>query len=257
MRIFKISPLISFKSNNILLTNEPVSDADSSRVILHGGGGDSFNRHSDAINIVRMKQLDIKNFRLVDSSSVRGQCLNQKPKYVFDELRESGIETIIDFRTEGSPESKYARKCEASGLEYFNFKIKESMPIFNSMGSSGQSFEEFRTSREVFVKDLDKFFKLMERGRVYMACLLGLHRTDLAVSLNYLLNPKEPQTPPSLSHIFYKNEENLTNKRIGAVKNLVKNLTAEHKEFLDIPKELGSIFSERIAKLRMMNLVKV
>ncbi|MCM1009506.1 MAG: hypothetical protein NC390_01330 [Fusobacterium sp.] len=202
-----------------------------------------------------MKQLGIKNFRLVDSSSVRGQSLFNKPKQVFDELRESGIETVIDFRIEGSSESKYARKCEANGLEYFNFKIKENMSMFNPRGTSKESFEEFRANREVFVKDLDKFFKLMERGRVYMACLLGLHRTDLAVSLNYLLNPKEPQTPPSLSHMFHKNEQNMTNKRIGSVKNLVKNLSEDNRVFLGLPVDLTAIFSERIAKLRMMNLL--
>lgn len=95
----------------------------------------------------------------------------------------------------------------------------------------------------------------MERGRVYIGCLLGLHRTDLAVSMNYLLNPIEPQTPPSLSHMFYRDEVNLTNKRIGSTKNLIKNLSAVHKEFLGLPVDLNGIFNERVVKLRMMNLI--
>lgn len=127
--------------------------------------------------------------------------------------------------------------------------------MFNSIGSARESFEEFGANREAFVKDLDKFFKLMERGRVYIGCLLGLHRTDLAVSMNYLLNPIEPQTPPSLSHMFYRDEVNLTNKRIGSTKNLIKNLLETHKQFLGLPVDLNNIFRERVVKLRMMNLV--
>ena len=252
MRINKIPTLLSFRSNS---STPMVQNDDSVRPLLTGGGGDSFIRKSDSIDIVRMKQLDIKNFRLVDSSSVRGQCLNKKPPFLFDELRDSGIETVIDLRTEGRADSKYARMCEAAGLEYFNFKIKENMAMFNPRGGIKETVEEFAVNREIFVKDLDKFFKLMERGRVYIGCLLGLHRTDLAVSLNYLLNPKEPQTPPSLSHMFYKDEQNLTNKRIGSVKNLIKNLTGSNKEFLGMPLDLTPMFRERIAKLRMMNLI--
>lgn len=127
--------------------------------------------------------------------------------------------------------------------------------MFNSMGSARESFDEFSANREVFVKIWINFSKLMERGRVYIGCLLGLHRTDLAVSMNYLLNPIEPQTPPSLSHMFYRDEVNLTNKRIGSTKNLIKNLSAVHKEFLGLPVDLNGIFNERVVKLRMMNLI--
>ena len=61
---------------------------------------------------------------------------------------------------------------------------------------------------------------------------------------------------PTFSHMFYDEETNLTNKYIGSVKNLLKNLTAKDKEFLKLPENFNEIFSSRILKLRMMNCVK-
>ena len=93
----------------------------------------------------------------------------------------------------------------------------------------------------------------MNEGKYYMACLLGLHRTDLAVVLNYLINPNEPKSPPILSHMYMKEETNFTNKYIGAMKNLLKNITTEHKKYLGLPDDFSSIFDARIVKLRLMN----
>ena len=87
-------------------------------------------------------------------------------------------------------------------------------------------------------------------------CLLGLHRADLAVTMNYLLNSKEPTTPPTLSHMFFPEEINLTNKYIGKVKNMLKNLTQKDKEFLKMPDCFSDIFDARVLKLRLMNRAK-
>lgn len=259
MYIPKISSVLAFKSNIMNNSAQAVQGHVVDNNIpesLHGGGEDCFIRQADAIDVARIKNLDIKNFRLVDSNSVRGVCLARKNNLsILEELKESGIRTVIDLRQEGRPESEYARHCENCGLEYFNFKLKENMPIFNPRANSKLTSGQFGMARETFVQDLDKFFKLMERGRVYMACLLGLHRTDLAVSMNYLLNPTEPQTPPSLSHMFYKDETNFTNKRIASVRNLIKNLTPENKIFLGLPENLDEVFGARVLKLRLMNLV--
>ena len=71
--------------------------------------------------------------------------------------------------------------------------------------------------------------------------------------LNYLINPKEPKTPPILSHMYMKEETNFTNKYIQAMKNLLKNLRPEHKHYLGLPEDFNTIFDSRIIKLRLMN----
>lgn len=227
-------------------------------MLYTGGGGDLFTRQhaADSIDVVQIKALEIPHFRLIDSNSVRGMCLANKPITVLQELKNAGINTIIDLRKEGSPDSKYAKNCERFGLNYFNFKIKENMAVFNLPSTTKLTSGEFAEMTNGFAKQLGQFFNLMDEGRVYMGCLLGLHRTDLAVVMNYLLNPNEPQSPPVLSHMFIKEETNFTNKRIGAIKNLLKNLKPEHRSALGMAENFSEIFNARVLKLRMMNLIK-
>ena len=217
---------------------------------------DEFVRSTGSLDIARLKNLGISHFRLIDSNSVRGVTLANQAPILLTELKECGINTIIDLRPEGSDDSKYAQNCKKNGLDYFNLKIRDNIPIFNAPFSGKMTAEERRASIEKFVNQLGDFFKLLDNGKNYMACLLGLHRTDLAVTMNYLLNPKEPTTPPTLSHMFFPQETNLTNKYIGKVKNMLKNLTPKDREFLKMPDCFSDIFDARVLKLRLMNRAK-
>lgn len=214
---------------------------------------DIFVRNSDSIDIKRINSLQITNFRLIDSSSARGVTLNNKSSNFMKELKESGINCIIDLRREASKSSKYANNCYENGLEYFDFPLNKNMPIFNNITGTKLNTEERLKSNQIFLEKLPKFFEIMNKGRVYIACLLGLHRTDLAVTLNYLLNPKEPYAPPILSHMFLKNEANLTNKYIASVKRLLMNLSETDRVKIGMSENFGDVFNSRVAKLRMMN----
>ena len=248
----KILPINNFRINQV----NPLSFKSVNNVYNTIPQNDEFVRSTGSLDIGRLKNLGIKHFRLIDSNSVRGVTLaNQRPS-LLTELKECGINTIIDLRSEGGDSTKYAQSCKERDLDYMNFKLKVKMPIFNAPNATKLSIDERRKQNKEFIEGLPKFFEKMNQGKYYMACLLGLHRTDLAVTLNYLVNPKEPVTPPTLSHMFYDEETNLTNKYIGSVKNLLKNLTAKDKEFLRLPENFNEIFSSRILKLRMMNCVK-
>jgi len=257
MRITNFKPLFTFRANDAENISAPKVQYTSATPSLtsYGGGGDFFtSQHS--LDVAQLKILDIPHFRLIDSNSVRGMSLANKPIQILQSLKNAGIETIIDLRKEGSYDSKYARNCTGIGINYFNFKIKENMAAFNMPGTTKLTSQDFRDMMEGFTKQLAYFFKLMDDGRVYMGCLLGLHRTDLAVVMNYLLNPKEPQSPPILSHMFYDNETNFTNKRIGSIKNLLRNLNPQQRAELHLSEDVENLMRSRIMKLRMMNLVK-
>lgn len=217
---------------------------------------DEFVRSTGSLDISRLKSLGISHFRLIDSNSVRGVTLANQRQSLLTELKECGVNTVIDLRPEGGDASKYAEGCKNNGLNYFNLKIRDNMPIFNAPFTGKMSMQERREAIKKFVSQMGDFFKMMDDGKVYMACLLGLHRTDLAVTMNYLLNPKEPTTPPTLSHMFFPEETNLTNKYIGKVKNMLKNLTPADREYLKIPEHFSDIFDARVLKLRMMNKAK-
>ena len=255
MRVTSLHSFINFRSREVSDTTVPQFRLLPQKC-LDMKPQDTFVRQPHSLNVVQLKILDLPNFRLIDSNSVRGGCLAAKSADTFKELKSAGIETIIDLRKEGGYDSKYAQKCNQSGLNYFNFKLKENMAAFNPPLTTKLHTDEFSDMMNSFVKQLGYFFNLMNEGRVYMGCLLGLHRTDLAVSMNYLLNPNEPQSPPVLSHMFIKDETNFTNKRVGSVKNLIKNLTPEHIKELGLAEDFKEIFDERVLKLRLMNLVK-
>lgn len=257
MRILSIGPKLSFSSNSLddkpkkFQVNIPHLLNEHRDILLER---DAFIRSGATLDVVRLKNLGIENFRLVDSKSVRGQCLTAKPQQLFQDLKEAGIETVIDLRREGSPSSQYARKCEAAGLRYIHFQTNDSFPAFNCRGSNKISSDEFAKLMDGYTSQMVDFFDEMSNGRVYIGCLLGLHRTDMAVAMNYLLNPVEPESPPFLSHMFIKDEPNLTGKRIGAAKNLLRNLTEEHRLKLGLPEGFNEIFGVRVAKLKLMNM---
>jgi len=239
----KLNSLFAFKSNQSIESKKPMQP--HLQVVLNPNiDEDYFVKQVDALDIDRIRDLRIKNFRLIDSNSVRGVCLTGAKPELLSELKSAGIRTIIDLRREADPSSKYAKKCRFVGLEYFPMPTNDTMPLFTRFGKAEAKD----------VENLSTYFQLMNRGQVYMGCQLGLHRTDLAVTLNYLLNPNEPATPPSLTHMFMKSETNVTNIRINAVKNLFNNLSQGAKETLGIGGEFLTTLNSRISKLRMMNL---
>lgn len=250
MKVLSINNSLSVKRVNFCAKN--------SRLLSEFGKNmpDEFVRSSDSIDIGRIKNLRIAHFRLINSNSIRGVTLANQPRTILSELKECGIDTVIDLRQEGGDDSKYAKACAENGLEYMNFKLKLNLPIFNMLNRTKFSSEERELKKQEFLSDLQKFFKKMDEGKLYMACLLGLHRTDLAVTLNYLLNPNEPSTPPTLSHMFIKEETNFTNKYIGAIKTMLKNLTQADKTALGFGDNFMEIFNSRILKLRLMNCAK-
>jgi len=218
---------------------------------------DEFVRSTGSLNIAKLKEMNIAHFRLVDSNSVRGISLADKKTEVLKKLKEYGINTIIDLRREGGKTTKYAKECAQNGLDYFSFKLKDNMPIFVPTLATKLPEKQRRERYKAFVQELPTFFEKMDNGRCYMHCMLGLHRTDLGVVLNYLINPKEPSTVPTLSHMYMTDETNFTNKYIAAMKNLLKNIDNEDRQFLGLPDNFSEIFAGRVLKLKMMNGIKI
>lgn len=194
---------------------------------------DEFVKAVRDIDAESLKALHINHFRFIDANSVRGVTLSEESTDVLKKLKECGIERVIDLREDNENSLKYAQNCANVGLKYFNFQLNPKATSF-------------------VVQQLPKFFKAMNDGRCYIACYLGLHRTDFAVTLNYLLNPKEPVSPPTLTHIFMPGEPDYTEKYIDAVKKFISNLSMEDRNKLKLPQNLNS----RVTKLLTTNVAK-
>ena len=175
---------------------------------------------------------------------------------VFKALKNSNITTIIDFRSEASITGKYAKKTIFNDLNYFLFPIDYNAIQFFKFNKRNSKFtiEEQKGVTHNFAILMKKFFDLMNKGHLYIGCLLGLHRTDFAVIINYLLNPKEPKTPPILSHMIYNSEKDVTDEKIGKTINLFNNISVDDKRMFGYGQKFKDILKDRISKLKRANL---
>lgn len=135
------------------------------------------------INWDKISGMRITNLAFVDKKGVRGETLSSKRNrhYLFD-LKGCGIENVIDLR-EKYVNTRYADFCKNAGLQYFNIPIDSST-----------------VSDEEIIENLPLLINLINGGNFYISCAQGLHRTDIALALNYVFNPKSKIPPLMLGH---------------------------------------------------------
>ena len=95
---------------------------------------------------------------------VRGRTMSSwHQAYAWQALVEAGITTIIDLR-EKDHTGRLPALCEEYGMKYFHY------PVDTSAGTTERMVALF----------LD-FCRLVDAGNFYIACAMGLHRTDIAL----------------------------------------------------------------------------
>ena len=83
------------------------------------------------------------------------------------------------------------------------------------------------------IEKLPELFDVMNKGKFYIACAQGLHRTDIAVAMNYLFNPKSSSVPPKMyGHISSDGfkQQGIFNR----TNSIFKNMTQEDKNKLGL-----------------------
>lgn len=163
----------------------------------------------------KIKQLPIPDLHLIEGNIIRGQTLSGKNRKYLQDIKKAGIESVIDLR--GTDRSlDFSSACEKNGLKYF------SIPIV----SNGANSDEI-------INSLEEFFKIMNEGKCYISCAQGLHRTDIALAINYIFNPKAPKIPP-LMHGHIRNNKFHPDNIFRATNNIFKKLSQENKQKLNI-----------------------
>lgn len=161
-----------------------------------------------AIDSTRIFSFNIPNLHQISTTGLRGESLSSKKnrKFLYP-ISSSGITTIIDLRDKYTSE-KYPELCQKHGLKYINVPIDSA------------SIDD-----KVIIQNLPKLFEIINNENYYIACALGLHRTDIALALNYIFNPTEHDIPEMYGHQIdgiFKSEDIL--RRINSIK---RNLTTE------------------------------
>lgn len=102
---------------------------------------------------------------------VRGTTLSSRHNLRhWQTIAESGIRTIIELREDDHSE-RLCRLCKQYGIRYFAFPLDSHI-----------------VPNEVVAGRLQEFFEIIDNGDFYIACAMGLHRTDMALSVYWMFH---------------------------------------------------------------------
>lgn len=176
----------------------------------------NLGKESYSFNYDLLEKSGIPNLHPLNDDGVRGSTLSgrQGRKFI-PVLKKAGIKNVIDLRG-GDASSVYEDICKKNGLKYYHIPIDS----------------ESMNSKDIIEK-LPELFDVMNKGKFYIACAQGLHRTDIAVAMNYLFNPKSSSVPPKMyGHISSDGfkQQGIFNR----TNSIFKNMTQEDKNKLGL-----------------------
>ena len=112
---------------------------------------------------------------------VRGTTLSSRHNMRYwQTVVDSGIRTIIELRDEDHSD-RLCKMSETYGISYFAFPL-----------------DSHRVPNEVIASRLEEFFKLVDNGDFYIACAMGLHRTDVALSIYWMFHGADNGVNPPI-----------------------------------------------------------
>ena len=198
---------------------------------------------SEPLDFNTISTLNISNLRKLESGNLSGATFATKSPEELLKLRQAGIKRIVDFRSEGS--SDFDKLCKELGFEYLR------LPLDNTRAIPGRERAGIVVTDD-FVKSIKKFFEMTDKGLTYQGCHYGIDRTNLGLTLNYLINPNAKRVPRLLTWGDFR-FGNVVNRTIKTVKKIIKQLTPEQRQTLNLPKNFEEILNNRIYELRKTN----
>lgn len=134
-----------------------------------------------SMNTEQILNTSIQNVATV-YGGVRGTTLSSRHNMRhWQTVVDSGIRTIIELR-DGDHSDRLCMMCETYGIRYFAFPM-----------------DSHSVPNEEIASRLQEFFKLIDSGDFYIACAMGLHRTDMALSIYWMFHAADNgMNPPIL-----------------------------------------------------------
>lgn len=158
----------------------------------------------------------------------RGRTLSStKQLHAWKTMREAGINQVIDLRADYTSDF-YSELCRKSGIAYFHYSV---------------SYEEV----EQMVRLFPEFCRLIDNGRFYIACAMGLHRTDIALCTYWMFYAADKGIAPPEIRGYRKADGHTTSKIMRILNALFKYRTEQNgKEPIpvDVFRERKEIINE-------------
>lgn len=152
----------------------------------------------------------------------RGRTLSStKQLHAWKTMMEAGINQVIDLRADYTSDFYY-ELCRKSGIAYFHYSV---------------SYEEVEQMARLF----PEFCRLIDNGRFYIACAMGLHRTDIALCTYWVFYAADKGIVPPAIRGYRRVDGHTTSKIMRILNALYKYWTLQNgKEPMPI-----EVFRER------------
>ena len=203
------------------------------------GAGDTMTRRSDevalekyAVNVsVSPAELDVEKIlatNIPDLAPVyggfRGRTLSStKQLYAWKTMMESGINQVIDLRADYTSDF-YSDLCRKSGIAYFHYPV---------------AYDEESVAE--MVRLFPEFCELIDKGRFYIACAMGLHRTDIALCTYWMFYAADKGiAPPPIRG--YRRDKGMNTNKIMRILNAIYKYRTIHEGVEPLAEE---VFVER------------
>ena len=160
------------------------------------------NTGQDGLDVDRILATKIPDLAQV-YGGFRGRTLSStRQLYAWKTMVESGISQVIDLRADYSSDF-YSELCERSGICYFKYPV---------------AYEDVWIAK--MVELFPEFCRLIDKGCFYIACAMGLHRTDIALCTYWVFYAADKGiAPPELQG--YRKDKGLNPNKIIRVLNAV------------------------------------
>lgn len=160
------------------------------------------------MNFARLQQTRIPDLAPVYGGA-RGRTMSSRHQaYAWRALWEAGITTIIDLRQKDQTD-RLPALCEEYGMRYFHY------PVDTTAEAIAQMVELF-----------PQLCQLIDAGDFYIACAMGLHRTDIALNAYWLFHAADQGLqPPEIRG--YRQEDGHTLDKLNRVLNALYAAFAE------------------------------
>ena len=175
------------------------------------------------LDIERIIQTGIPDIAPV-YGGVRGRTISShKQAYAWKTIVAAGLKQVIDLRKDYSAD-RYPELCRKYGVDYFHY------PIDNDHETIVKMEELFPT-----------FCEKIDEGDFYIACAMGLHRTDIALSTYWVFYAADKGiAPPPIRG--YRQEDGHNTNKIMRVLNVFYQYMTEKNGKEPMPIE---VFKER------------
>lgn len=142
-------------------------------------------------------------------SGARGRTMSSRHQaYAWRALKEAGVTTIIDLR-EKDYTDRLPSLCEEYGMQYFHYPVDTSAETIAHM-----------------VELFPLFCERIDAGNFYIACAMGLHRTDIALCIYWLFHGADKGLTPPRIHGYSQKDGHRIDK-------IMRVLNAMYQAFTD------------------------